>query len=666
LSIRRAAARLAVLISCVAALGGLALPADAASKPVVPQEVLVISVPGLTWSDVPAIPALRGLMARGAVGSLTAKAEGTSTRCLSGSLTFSAGNRAVTTGPGCDVPPGDWASLRSANLNSSYGARIGALGSALRAAGVGTQGLSPVADPMLTGVDGTIGPPTGSTGRIVVATLEPSLGDDPNLPRLAADRTVEQLLRVTLSALPVDTTTVIVTATADATTGGPSLHPLVIAGPGWPHRALTFPGARAPYAEGIDLAPTILHILGIPVPPTMAGKPLQVTGSAVRSVSAYADDDRHAQAGQSVQAPFLLALGWMTILVVLLAALGRPAVRWPARLLAPAPVLSFVVNLLPWWRWDRAVYAGVLAIGCVIVAGLTTLLARRRAVLAMLAVPAGSLAVLVVDQLAGAPTQRSSPLGYDPLDAGRFVGVGNLDFAVIAIAAVLLASVAGSRLPRRTGLPIAAAVMVVALVVDIAPSLGDDAGGVLALVPAAAVVVAALAGVRLSATRVAAVLAATGVVAVGIALADYSRPASSQTHIGQFVGQLLHGGAGTEVGRKAHAALATAGLTVSTAVVVACLVAAVVRRRQLRLAADADAGLLALLAGTVTAAVLGSVLNDSGLNIAAVAAAVAASAMFSAQWPTRAPTRSEASINATAVTTTTRTAATDSPDSPGR
>jgi hypothetical protein len=499
----------------------------------------------------------------------------------------------------------------------------------------------------------------------VVAVLDAALSGERAGPRPEADRAADGRLRAALVALPPNST-VIVTATADGSSGPPALHPLVIAGPGWPHRELTFPGARAPYAETIDLAPTILHVLGIPVPATMVGEPLQATGSAVRSVSAYADDDRHAHAGQSVQAPFLLTLGWLTILVVLLAALGRPEVRWPARLLAPAPVMAFLVNLLPWWRWDRAVYAGVLAAGCLVLAGLTTLLARRRALLAMLAVPAASLVVLVADQLADAPMQRSSPLGYDPLDAGRFIGVGNLDFAVIAAAAVLVASVAGSRLPRRTGLPVAAAVMAVALVVDIAPSLGDDAGGALALVPAAAVVVAVLAGVRLSVTRVALVLAVTAFVAVGIALADYSRPAPSQTHIGRFVGQLLHGGAGTEVGRKAHAALATVGLTVSTLVVVVCVVAAVVRRNRLRGAANVDAGLLALLAGTVTAAVLGSVLNDSGLNIAAVVAAVAVSAGFCAQWPTRAPTRSEASINAAAATTTTRTAATDSPDSPGR
>jgi hypothetical protein len=637
----------------------------AADRATGPHEVLVVSLPGLLWSDVAAMPTLRGLMARGAVGSLTAKADGTSTRCLSGSLTFSAGNRALATGPGCDIPPGDWRSLRSANLASSYAAEIGALGSALTAAGVGTRTVLPVADPMLTGFDGTLGPATGSTGRVVIAQLDSSLSDRPAQPRAAVDRSVDHLLGATLTGLPSDTT-VIVTATADATTGGASLHPLVIAGPGWSHRELTFPGGRAPYAETIDLAPTILKALGIAVPATMVGKPLQATGSRVQSVLAYADADRHARRVQSVHAPFVLTLGWLTILVLALAGLGRPEARVVARLLAPLPVLSFVVNLLPWWRWHRLPYIGVLVAGCVLSAAAITLVARRRPVLAGLAVPVVSLAVLTADQLAGASMQLSSPLGYDPLDAGRFVGLGNLGFAAIAAAAVAVAALAGSRLSRRSGLVLAAAVLLVAVVIDVAPPLGDDAGGGLALIPAGAVVLAVLAGVRLSLARLAAALGGAVALAVAIALADYSRPASSQTHVGRFVGQLLHGGAGTEAGRKAHAALATVGFTVSTAVVVACLVAGWLCRDRLRRTAEADVGLLGFGAGVVTVAVLGSALNDSGLDIAAVVAAVAVGAAFSVQWPTRAPTRQDASSSPAAVTTTTATPATDSPDSPGR
>jgi hypothetical protein len=631
----------------------------------------VVALPGLTWSDVAAMPTLRGLMARGAVGSLTAKAGGTGTGCLTGGLTFAAGNRVEPAGNGCSAPaPGPgWAALRSANLHSEYAADIGALGSALQAAGVGTRALSPTARPLLANRDGVVGPAAGSSGRSVVADLDTALYrlplTAPAAQRRVAAGSADRALHSALAGLGSDST-VIVTATADAG-GQPALHPLVIAGPGWPHRELRFAGSHPPYTELIDLAPTILRALDVAIPDAMVGMPLRTTASSVRPVSAYLEENRHAQADESVQSTFLLALGWLTILLLLLAVTGaRRQARFLARLLAPAPIVSFLVNLLPWWRWDRWVYAVGLALGCAAIATVTTLLAGRRPIAAVLGVPALSLAAVVGDQLAGAPMQLSSPLGYDPLDAGRFVGVGNLDFAVLAAAAVVVASVAGARLPRRQGLLLAAVVLAIAVVVDAAPPLGDDAGGLLALVPTAAVVLAVLAGVRLSVRRIAAVLGGTALLAVAVALADYSRPASSQTHIGIFVGQLLHGGGGTEVGRKAHAALATVGLTISSAVVVVAVVAGALRRERIREAVEADSGRLALLAGGVTVAVIGSALNDSGLNVAAMVLTVVVSALCSVQWPIRTPTRHDASISAPAVATTTSTASTDSPDSPGR
>ena len=609
-------------------------------------------------------------MARGSVGSLTAKAGGTTTRCLAGLLTVSAGNRAQPTGIGCTTPaaPGGWQRLRATNLHSQYAADIGALGSTLQAAGVGTVAGSPQARPMLLGRDGVLGPATGRSGARVAAVVDTSLyraAASGTPGRAAAAQAADQVLRRALTGLAPGGV-VIVTATSDTATGSASLHPLVIAGPGWPHRELRFAGAQAPYAETIDLAPTILHALGIAVPATMVGKPLQVSGAAVRPVSSYLDDDRHARTDELVQAPFLLALSWMTILVIVLAAIGRPEVRLPARLLAPAPVVSFLVNLMPWWRWDRTVYALALAAGCAVIAIGTTVLARARPLAAVVAVPLVSLVVITVDQLAGGPMQRSSPLGYDPIDAGRFVGVGNLDFAVLAAAAVVVASLGTRRLPRRAGLLVSAGVLLLAVVVDAAPPLGDDAGGLLALVPTTVVVIAVLAGVRLSVRRLVLVLGGTALLAVAVALADYSRPASSQTHIGQFVGQLLHGGAGTEVGRKAHAALATVGLTISTAVVVVAIVAAVLRRHRIRVAVEADAGLLALLAGGLTVAVLGSALNDSGLNVAAMVLAVAVAAVCSGQWPMRTPVRHDARISPAATTTTSRMPTADRPESPGR
>src|SRR5206468_1985314 len=100
------------------------------------------------------------------------------------------------------------------------------------------------------------------------------------------------------------------------------------------------------------------------------------------------------------------------------------------------------------------------------------------------------------DQLAGAPLQISAPLGDNPLIAGRFHGMGNIDFAVFAAAALLCAGVFGGQLVgrghRAAGIAVAAAIGLVALVVDGAPPLGNDAGGAVTLLPAVVVLVGVL------------------------------------------------------------------------------------------------------------------------------------------------------------------------------
>jgi hypothetical protein len=115
-----------------------------------------------------------------------------------------------------------------------------------------------------------------------------------------------------------------------------------------------------------------------------------------------------------------------------------------------------------------------------------------------------------------------------------------------------------------------------------------------------------------------------------VALADYARPATHQSHVGRFVGQVLHGGAGTEVHRKLNAALASFGPTVGTFVVVVVILTAVVSWPRLRAAMRDLPGLsAAAIAATVTA-VLGVCLNDSGVPIAAMAAIVGVPAVYGA------------------------------------
>ena len=181
-------------------------------------------------------------------------------------------------------------------------------------------------------------------------------------------------------------------------------------------------------------------------------------------------------------------------------------------------------------------------------------------------------AILVGDLLTGATLQLNSVAGYSPLVAGRFAGIGNVAFGVLAAAALLAAA--------STRRPAIAALTALVVVVDGAPQWGSDVGGVLALVPAYAVLVLLLSGRAASLAKVALASLAGAAVVAAFAIADHARPADEQTHFGRFVGQVLDGSAGDVLQRKAAANLSLlfhSPVTALLPLVVAVLVAVVLR-----------------------------------------------------------------------------------------
>jgi hypothetical protein len=161
------------------------------------------------------------------------------------------------------------------------------------------------------------------------------------------------------------------------------------------------------------------------------------------------------------------------------------------------------------------------------------------------------------------------------------------------------------------------------LAVDGLPVLGDDFGGMLAFLPVAAGLVAAVGGVRLTAWRVLTAALALAVVVVVIAVGDYLRPTDAQTHIGRFVGDVLDGDAGGVIARKARAS-ARSLTNVPALLAVAGAVAGVLTNRRRLFPAGRSPVLLpgaVVLLGVL--AFLGSALNDSGIVVAAFVAVTA-------------------------------------------
>ena len=199
---------------------------------------------------------------------------------------------------------------------------------------------------------------------------------------------------------------------------------------------------------------------------------------------------------------------------------------------------------------------------------------RNGASLTALLVAAAIPLAWLLDAAAGAPLAFNNPLGMNAVVAGRFYGVSNTAFALVAGALVVVIAGAWAALGggRRSALLVTALLGGAALLVDGAPQLGADVGGALTLVPTLAFLAAGLAGLRLSWRRWLAIGAATVLVVGGFAVVDLLRP-GEPTHLGRFAHQVADGSAAGVLGRKAYALV---GPFVTKPVMAAALACAVV------------------------------------------------------------------------------------------
>ena len=393
-----------------------------------------------------------------------------------------------------------------------------------------------------------------------------------------------------------------------------------------------------------DLTPTLTTALTGRSDPAFDGQSLGLPtggGTSVPPNTAAPDDSRiarladdalHARASQRTVIPAgaLLMGSAVALLVWAAVALRDPrADRRPARrrraagaatFLSALPTALLLVNAVPWWRagvregapsaWSQAAaLTGTTVIAaCVtgLAAGTTTLVRRRRHLRSVISSsaseasasplplrpspsPVGLTSLLVtatiplawlVDAATGAHLAFNNPLGRNAVVAGRFYGVSNTAFALVAGALVIVIAGTWEHLGRgrRTALVATCLLGGAALVVDGAPQLGADVGGALTLVPTLAFLGAGLAGMRLSWRRWLAIGGATLLVVGGFAVVDLLRP-GGPTHLGRFARQVADGSALGVLGRKAYALvgpfiakpMATAGLACALALLAAAL-----------------------------------------------------------------------------------------------
>ncbi len=658
--------RLAPVVLVAAALLAISGSAHAETESGDAPFVLV-GVPDLFWEELSATdtPHTWELASRSAVGQISVRSVYSTTCPIDGWLTVSAGQRAATppdptadsdvscppaSGSASEGVPADWSEVSDWNSDTVYSAAIGALGETLRDSNQSLLAVGPGAAVALANERGDAAPYVDGVEQLTGDTFD---NVDVAAVDLMPSDTPEEMdarIRQVLDAIPSDATVVVFGA--GSTVGSKRLQAVLMSEPGIDQGVLTSNSTRE---DGLvvltDLTATVLAGRGLTPADDMVGAPIEVLSedAALAGLATeFTDRNTKASTYASLMPPlfhFLLVLQLLLYGAATYVFRRRSPSRAAAddvsttplrRLAAVAlfcsliPFAGFGMNLLRWWQLPYPKVAAVLSI-VLLVALLGTLIRAawpHDAIRQVGAVAVATACLIAFDLVFGGALQRLSLLGYSPIIAGRFYGLGNVAFAVFASSSIFAAMWAAEETRRRglRQLPVAVVIGLFAITVTGAPALGADLGGVLSLTCGFGVLILALAGVRLTAKRVTAVVLLALTTVFAISFLDWLRPADARTHLGSFFDSVLTGDALNILARKAEAnlnVLTGNWLTLLLPVAVAFVLLVLLRDQAGGPAplARAFAQVPALrpgLIGWLVTMTVGLVVNDSGVVVPAV------------------------------------------------
>ncbi len=276
------------------------------------------------------------------------------------------------------------------------------------------------------------------------------------------------------------------------------------------------------------------------------------------------------------------------------------------------PAGSFLANLVPWWLMSHpAIWQyGLTAVWTAAVSAIALAGPWRRDPFG----PPGAVAAMTVlivglDVITGSRLQLGSPFGLSVLAGGRFYGIGGAGIGLYAVCAVIAIAWVGNTLLRPARSPAldphllapdpdpsaldrpamdrdpgglnvgtaghgrpsadgrgrallaASAVALFAVIACGWPQFGAKVGGTIAIVPCALLLLMAMAGIRFTVRRVAVVLVSGVALFAVFAVINYLIPATGQSDIGSFAGNLVHGHSGGLLLRKLTSMLGSISLS---------------------------------------------------------------------------------------------------------
>jgi hypothetical protein len=377
----------------------------------------------------------------------------------------------------------------------------------------------------------------------------------------------------------------------------------------------------------VDLAPTILDYLGLPVPTDMRGDRIETNGALDGATLRALERRLHVVGGRRLKALGILLAAWTLLLLGAVAiprgqSQRRAASAWVLRAGALAVMWAPVAVLIgAALEPSAAVEYATIALACLLLgAGTDALLPWPRAPLAPALV---SILALVLDALAGTQLLMRSLLGPNPILGARFYGFGNELKSGLAV--LVLAAIAAALYPAIRSRRAAATVAVLGALlaaIEGAARLGAGVGGAILVAAGFAVAAVMLLPGGVSRRRVLLVLASPVVALIALALIDLATAHGS----GHYTGSILHarspGDLRDVIVRRYTAAwneLKNHAMPFATALALLYAAYGVRLRERLLAPVGGDPAWLAALAGSFTAGVIGMLVEDSGPVLLVVA-----------------------------------------------
>lgn len=309
---------------------------------------------------------------------------------------------------------------------------------------------------------------------------------------------------------------------------------------------LTSPTTKWPgIVTNMDIAPTIITLLGADVPEFMIGAPISniphSAGAAIQEVQEL--EDRllvlHQNRGIVLRALVGIQIGVYLISLALMVVRVKAALK-AARVMQMILAASLALPL----------YLLVLSQGIWTVLLLTVLLViilwKTRDFLWVVAGTGLATVFLIgADIIGGSWLIRFSYLGYDPIGGARFYGLGNEYMGIFVGAAIMGTAISAQLLGlgRRQTIAAALPVFFAVLVLVAAPWWGTNVGGAITAVLGFGVTLGAWGRVKFSWRAVLVLAVSTGLLLGTLMLIDDLRAPAEQSHIGRTVQAIRSEGA---------------------------------------------------------------------------------------------------------------------------